>query len=148
MEDRVVAGGLAGLIASIVHEGYAMLMKALNYSDRCYGDLAFNLVTRTSNEGIASLLVGLFSNMAIGMFFGIIFAYVIKYSSSKYLLIKGFSYGWILWMFLSGFGASSGLPRFDSIPPNVSLVTLVGSILYGVVMAYLLGILEKKTKLV
>lgn len=144
MEDRTIAGALAGTAASIVQEGYAQIIKAVEVTDRSFGDFAFCLVTSNKADEIMEIFVGVLSNIAVGMFLGIIFALLLKIISPKYLLLKGFFYGYILWMLLSGFGAICRLSEFD-MKPSHSLVALVGSVIWGVANAYFLKLIHHRT---
>lgn len=148
MEDRAVAGAISGLIASSIQELYALIIKAIGLIDNCYGGFAFCLVTSGKVEGALALTVGILSNMAIGMLWGIVFAFLIKWTNSKRLILKGLFYGWILWMLLEGFGTVSNLREFTNLAPLSSLILLVGSILWGVTNAFCLKVFSQKTKLI
>ncbi len=147
MKDRLVAGGLAGIIGAIVQNIYGFAVKGLRLTDRTFADFAEVIVTFKSFEGIIAFIVGLIAHLIVGLIFGIIFAYVIAATSSRYYLIKGVAYGAVLWFLLLGFGTIFKLPLFKEIPPNAALFTLVGAVLYGLVTAYSLRLLDAKTRL-
>jgi hypothetical protein len=145
MKDRLVAGSLDGVIGAFIQELYAIILKTLEFSDRTFGDLAFILVSQKYQEEV--LLVKIIANAAIGLFFGAVFAYILMLTTSRYYLLKGIFYGVVLWLILSGFGVVFDLPKFKDTPPDIALVTLIGSIIYGVVTAYTLKLLDTKTKI-
>lgn len=136
MEDRAVAGALAGFASSILQEGYAQVIKAVEVTDRSYGDFAFCLVTSNQADEIPEMVVGILSNIAIGILMGVIFAFLLKIITSKHLFLKGFFYGYVLWMLLLGFGSVFRLPEFTDMKPVHSLVALGGSIIWGAANAY------------
>lgn len=145
MKDRLVAGSLAGACGALIQELYAIILKTLGFSDRTFGDLAFILISQKGREEI--LLIEVIANAAIGLFFGTILAYIFMFTSSRYYLLKGIFYGVVLWLLLSGFGVVFDLPKFKGTPPDVSLIMLIGSIIYGTVTAYTLKLLATKTRL-
>ncbi len=144
LKDEAVAGSLAGLCASIVQEIYAVIMKTTGLARYSYGDFAFGLVNSSKMEGAVQIFVGILANMAVGIFLGLIFVYLIKVISARYILLKGFFYGWVVWMLLTGFGSVFRLPAFMEVSAFESLITLGGSILWGVLNAYLLKKIELK----
>ncbi len=145
MKDRLVAGSVAGACGALVQELYAIILKTLGFSDRTYGDMALILVSQNMNEGV--LLIEIIANAAVGLFFGAVLAYILMLTTSRYYLLKGIFYGIVLWLILSGFGSIFDLPKFKGTPPDIALITLIGSIIYGIVTAYTLKLLESKTKL-
>lgn len=142
MEDRAVSGAVAGIIGSIVHEIYGQVMKLIGLTEYSYGDFAFCLVTARESERVMDMVVGILANIAVGILFGVIFAFFLKVITKKYLLLKGFFYGWVLWMLLAGFGSVHRLPEFAGMTTADALVALGGSIIWGVVTAYTLKIMD------
>jgi len=147
-KDRLVAGGLAGAIGALVQNAYGQSAKALKLTDRAFIDYAEVLLAHKVFGGVLGFIVGTLAHLAVGVIMGVIFAYIIMLTSSRYLYIKGLGYGFVLWLLLSGFGSIFNLPQFTLIPPNVALATLVGALIYGIVNAFTLGYLEKRIGLV
>jgi hypothetical protein len=54
----------------------------------------------------------------------------------------------VLWLLLTGFGAINYLPMFIYLPPNVALATLIGSLIYSLLTALTLKIIDNKVDLV
>ncbi len=147
VKDRLVAGGLAGIIGAALQQAYGLTAKAIGITDRAFIDFAEILVLSRIFTGPLAFIVSSIAHLIVGLFLGAIFVYVIKLTSSNYYLLKGLGYGVVWWMLLMGFGTIFRLPVFSPIPPYAALSTLVGAAIYGLVTAYTLGILDKKTKL-
>lgn len=147
MKDRFVAGALAGIIGAIVQDIYAITIKSLGIIDRSYIDFASVMIMSESIDGILGFMVGLLAHVGVGVLFGLGFAYIIKKTSSNYLLFKGIIFGLSLWFLLLGYGTTFKLPMFKNLPPLNALTTFVGAVIYGVVTAYTLRLIDKKTSL-
>lgn len=147
VKDRLIAGGLAGIIGAAVQQAYGLTVKAIGITDRAFIDFAEVLVLSKKFVGPLAFFVGSISHLIVGLFLGVIFAYIIRLTSSNYLLFKGFGYGVVWWMLLMGFGTIFRLPVFSPIPPYAAVSTLVGAAVFGLATAFSLGILEKRTKI-
>ncbi len=146
-KDRLVAGGLAGLIGSLVQNGYGQLTKVLGITDIAFIDFAEVFLAREVYGGVIGFIVGSLAHAAVGVLMGVIFAYIIRFTSSRYYLLKGLGFGFILWFILSGIGTIFNLKDFAHIPPNTALSTLGGALIFGLVTAYALSFLERRTGL-
>lgn len=147
MKDRFIAGSVAGLVGAAIQVIYGYAVKATGIADRSFHDFGKVFIMSSAAKGILSETVGIMSNLTNGIFFGIIFAFIIYLTSSKYYLIKGLIYGTILWHIFLGLGTMYKMPAFGKFSPSSSLATLIGSLIYGIVAAYILKILDNKTSL-
>ncbi len=147
MEDRLVTGGIAGLVGAAVQNTYSFVVKGLNLAEYTYSDFATTVLTNSVYSDPAGLLAGFISYLAVGVILGVLFAYLIASTSSDYLYIKGLLYGLVMWFILTGFGTIFSLETFIGIPPISALLILVGGLLFGVVTAHIIKILDHKTKL-
>jgi uncharacterized membrane protein YagU involved in acid resistance len=147
MKDRLIAGGLAGIIAGLIQYVYGLATQALGFTDRSFGQFSEVVLNLHVYEGILGFIIGVLSHMAVALIFGVLFAYIIAKTSSRYYIIKGAMYGLVLWFLLSGFGSVLRLPNFTKVPPTSELDILVGAVLYGLVLAYTLKLLDKKTRI-
>jgi len=147
MKDRLVAGGLAGIIAGIIQYGYGMVALRLGITDRIFGQFSDIIFGGLVYSGILGTIISLLTHLAVTITFGVIFAYIIAKTSSRYYLLKSIGYGLLLWFFLSGFGAILRLPLFWHIPVQPALVVLGGAIIYGLALGYTLKLIDKKSEL-
>jgi uncharacterized membrane protein YagU involved in acid resistance len=146
VKDRFVAGGLAGAFAGLIQYAYGIVSKASGLTDRQFGQFSESVLNLHVYTGVLGLIIGVLSHMAVSIIFGVLFAYIIQITSSRYYMLKGAMYGLVLWFLLSGFGSVLRLPNFTKIPPLAELDILGGAILYGLVLAYSLKLLERNTK--
>lgn len=148
-KDRLVAGTVAGFVGSLQTVITGTIFKSLGWADRAFFDFSTTLYGKTTyaDEGFFGFLMGVITQVAICVIFGVIFAYIIKATSSRYLYIKGIGYGFVLWMLLSSFGTIYNVPLFSDIPLNVAYTTLFTASLFGLVVAWTLKIIDNKTEL-
>ncbi len=146
-KDRLVAGGIAGFIGSLIQNAYGQITKALGITDRAFIDFAEIVLAREVYGGLIGFIVGTLAHAAVGVLMGVIFSFIIKFTSSRYYLLKGAGFGFILWFLLSGFGTIFNLANFAHIPPNTALSTLGGALIFGLVTAFTLGYLDRRTGL-
>ena len=147
MKDRLVAGGLAGMIAGLIEYAYGLIMRRLEFTDRIFGQFSDIVFGGLVYGGIVGAVISLLTHLAVTITFGVLFAYIIQKTSSRYYLIKSLGYGFLLWFFLSGFGTIFRLPLFEDIPAQPALVILGGAIIYGLALGYTLKIIDRKGKL-
>ena len=148
-KDRLVAGAAAGFVGSIQTVITGTIFKSLGWADRAFFDYSTTLFGKSTyaDEGFLGFLMGVITQVAICVIFGVIFAYIIKATSSRYLYIKGIGYGFVLWMLLSSFGTIYNVPLFSDVPLNVAYTTLFTASLFGFVVAWTLKIIDYKTEL-
>lgn len=136
MGERALLGGISGIMASMVCALYEVIVEHLGVTDRGFLDFNTVLIAHKVYAGALGFTISLLAQAAVGVIFGTIFSYTLIFVSSKYYLLKGLGYGFILWLLLSGFGTIFKLPLFEDMPPMVSLVNLGDSLLYGSMNAY------------
>jgi uncharacterized membrane protein YagU involved in acid resistance len=147
MQDRMVAGGTAGAIGASVQFVFSLGVKALGLAQTIYVDFARSLIMFKDYKGPLAFVMGFVTHVSIGLVFGMVFAYFLSKFTSKYYLLKGLFFGIALWVFLMAFGTASRLPAFTAVPPDSALETLVGSLIYGLVTAYVLSLFDRRTSL-
>ncbi len=146
-KDRLVAGGIAGFIGSLVQNVYGQATKALGITDRAFIDFAETVLVREVYGGVIGLIIGSLAHAAVGILMGVFFSFVIKYTSSRYYLLKGAGFGFVLWFILSGFGTVFDLKNFAHIPASTALSTLGGSLIFGLVTSITLRYLDRNLEL-
>jgi hypothetical protein len=147
LEDRLVVGGIAGLIGAAVQNAYSYIIVGLNLARYTYSDFATTVLTNRLYSDPLGLLAGFIAYLSVGVILGVLFAYLVAATGSEYLYIKGLIYGFILWFLLTGFGTVFGLPTFIGLAPISAVSILLGGLLFGVVTAYVIKIFEHKTEL-
>jgi hypothetical protein len=84
------------------------------------------------------------TDLALCILWGIVFAYVIKVTSSNYYYIKGIGFGFVIWMVLTSLGTLFNVPLFTETPLNVAYTTLFTALVFGLVVAWVLKFLNKR----
>lgn len=148
-KDRFVAGGIAGLVASIICDIVGIVYKSLGWTDRAFNDYATIILTYQtfSDEGFFGLILSMISHSAVCIMFGVIFAYLIKFTSSNYLYLKGLGFSLVIWLLLNSFGTILDLPLFRNMPLKVAYSTLSTALIYGFMTALNLKLLDKRMNL-
>lgn len=148
VNDRTTAGAIAGAVAGIIQQIYGLLADYIGFTDKDFGDFAGTLIMSKDYQGILAHIIQWLAHIGIGMFFGIIFVHLFRYTSSKYWQIKGVVYGFILWVLLTGVGTLFKMPTWENTRPSTALSMFIGSLVYSVSAAYILRYLENKTDLI
>ncbi|SHI21870.1 hypothetical protein [Desulfosporosinus lacus] len=148
-KDRLVAGGIAGFIASITCDIVGIIYKSLGWTDRTFNDYATIILTYQvySKEGIFGIILSMISHAAVCIIFGVIFAYMIMFTSINYLYLKGLGYSLVIWLLLNTFGTILNLPLFRKMPLSVAYSTLSTALIYGFMVSLTLRIIDKKMHL-
>lgn len=147
-EDRLIGGIIAGAIGGIIQNIYGTTVKALGLTDRAFVDFAAVLATFKVHNGISGYLVVSLFHLVFCAILGVIFAYFIKTTTSKYYWIKAVGYGLSLWFITLSAGTVFQLPLFKDIPLRSTYSTLIGALIYALVLGWVLRYLERKTDLI
>lgn len=145
-KDRFVAGGIAGFVASVTCDLVGITYKSLGWTDRAFNDYATIVLTNQvySNRGFLGLILSIISHGAVCMMLGVVFAYLLKFTSSNYLYLKGLGYSLAIWLLLNTFGTLLELPLFINMPLNVAYSTLSTALIYGLMVSFTLRIIDKR----
>ncbi|HBT16295.1 MAG TPA: hypothetical protein DEB05_05005 [Firmicutes bacterium] len=146
MRDRLTAGAIAGFVGGVAQDIFGIVAKALKLTDRGFVDFAERFMLYKNYPGVLAFLIGFIAQALIGAVIGVIFAYLIKFTSSRFYYFKGVGLGLFFWLTLGLAGTAYRLPLFKEVPPAASLMTLIGAILFGVVTAYLFKLLTVKLR--
>jgi hypothetical protein len=97
MDDRFVNGFLSGMIAVLITGPMALAAKHFNLIDMQFPDFAGILALGRIPETLAEQLFGYAVDVMISGALGIIFAYLVPFIGSRYLLFKGWFYAGAVW---------------------------------------------------
>ena len=93
------------------------------------------------------MILSIISHVAVCMIIGVIFVYMIKFTSSNYLYIKGLGYSLVIWLLLNTFGTLLNLPLFRKMRLNVAYATLSTALIYGFMVCLTLKTIDTKMHL-
>ena len=147
MKDRLVAGGLSGIIAGLIEYIFSIFLKALGWTDRYYGQFSDIIFNNRVYTGILGTILSILTHLALTTVLGVIFVYILAWTSSRYYLLKGAGYGFVLWFSLSGLGTIFRMPLFIDIPEKTAFSLLAGALVFGLTLAYSLRLMDRKSAL-
>lgn len=147
LNDRFINGALAGSISAALQVLYGYLVKMTTFSDRGFHDFGQVFIMFTPYQGILADLIGILSHVGNGIIFGVLFAYLLSWTAPRLYLTKGLIYGIILWHLFFMVGTAFKMPLFHQIPPSTAFSILIGSIIYGITAAYILRLIDARTRL-
>lgn len=142
--DRLITGALAGLAGAVIRDTYSLTLKATGLTDRSFIDFAQVLVMSRPSTGIIAFLVGLISDLGVAALLGVIFAYLISFTSDKFYIFKGLGYGIIVWISAMILGNAFNFPLFENVSATLALATLIGNVIFGLAAAFALKMLSDK----
>lgn len=141
INDRMTRGIIAGSSGALVQNIYMYLAKSLGLTDIMYVDVARHFIFTEAYDGVLAVVVALLAHFTIDSFWGVLYAYLIKYTSSRYYLLKGFAFGAAIWFFIRVFGTKL-FKVVPGSPPLTALVFFIGASLFGLTMALVLRALD------
>lgn len=148
IKDRLVNGALAGTAGAVVQNTYAFTLILAGYKGPSYVDYGKAIVFYKTIEGPSALALGLIGHFVWNIILGVIFAYIIMLTSSRYYLLKGIIYGLVVWFLIKMGSSMFEIAEIVEINPAAAAVFLSGAILFGVAIAYTLKILDQSRNLI
>lgn len=147
MKDRFVNGFIAGFAGAVTMNIFNLIGFYLHTVKDRYFDFAAVLLwyktAGTTGEIIASAFVQLFFTALLGT----IFAYLTPYLKKQYFLFKGASFGLSWWFAFYALTTLLKLPAVGEHTLAGSTTNGIGSAIYGIVLAYIFGLLDNKDEL-
>jgi uncharacterized membrane protein YagU involved in acid resistance len=142
MEDQMISGAIAGTAGAVIQNVYSFLLRLWGLSDRGYIDFGRAVIFFQVKDGKLMSFLGLIAHITLDILLGILFAYIIKNSTSRYYYFKAIIFSLASWFFLHTAGTALRLPEFFNISSHAALTTLIGAFIYGLSSAYILRILK------
>ncbi len=133
--DLLTPGAISGIIGALLQDSFGSILKSLHVTDRIFVDFAKILVLSHTTHGLLSFIIGWVAHLTIGAVFGVIYSYMIKFSTKNYFLFKGLGLGILSWGFLLSMGTFYKMPLFATIEPVPGIIMLIGSSIWGIITA-------------
>ena len=133
--DKIMNGIIAGLAGGTVQTVYAIIMKALHFTNREFIDYGEILVMGKDFPGTATI-VGVVAHLVNAAAWGALFSIILTLGRPRYFVIKGIGLGIFVWLFSLAIATMFKLPMFHLVPPGVAYILLAGAILWGAVMSF------------
>ncbi len=147
LKDRVLLGGIAGILAIITRDIYSLLAKYIGLAKFYVWSITADLFM--DKKYVASFLghiVGILGDIAFGMMVGVVFDYFIKRTNTKNFLIKSWGMGMAYWLLLFGILLHT-LPGSHTTVPEDALSNFsafIGHSIFGISLGIYAQILLKK----
>ena len=144
IDDRMTRGIITGAVAAVVQNVYIFGAHMAGFTKVDYEDYAEMVFFSKLLPGFFPSFLGLIGHLVWDIFLGIIFAYIIKYSSSRFYVLKGMVFGAFVWWLVKVSCTLFRLPGLSTPSYRQVGVFLIGALLFGVVTAYTLKLLDAK----
>ncbi len=146
MQDRFVRGYLAGAVAGVIMAVLDLIPFMLGITKVRYLDMAAVVIWGDFPKATWEEIFAQVLHIAVAGLFGIAFAYLLPRLESKYLLLKGSTYGAATWFIMHTSGSFFHVPILEKSTPETTLSHLVTATIYGLVLASVLAWLENYVK--
>jgi hypothetical protein len=146
MNDRFTNGLLAGVMAGLVHAAFSLTSKfILKWTEKSVAGFGALLSFNRPPEGIFEHVWGLLVYLGGAAGLGVIFAYLILLITSEKLFLKAIVFSMGSW-FLLGDVLVPRISGTTDAPFTLGTVSsaAVGSVLFGIVLAYAYDYLVRK----
>ena len=145
INDTFTRGVICGISGALVQNVLAFAAKLLGLTDTLYIDVAYAVLFNITSKGILSVIVSLIGHIIIDSFWGVIFAFLIKYTSSKFYIFKGIVFGCSIWFLVRVIITKIfQLPVLAKNCPKTALFFLFGAAMFGLTIALVLKFLDDK----
>lgn len=147
-KDRVILGGIAGTLAIITRDVWSFLSKMIGFAKFYVWQRSADLFIEDGKalKSFIGNMVGFLADMVFGAMLGILFVYLLKATNQKSIIIKGWIFGIIAWLFLFGMLVGN-LPGSQSTAPKDALSNIsafIGHSIYGISLGIYAQFLLKK----
>ncbi len=143
INDRFTKGAIVGMTGAFMQNIYAYLAEIFGITSAGYINVSHAVLFNREYKGILYTLVGLLGYLVISSFWGILFAFIIKYTSSKYYLFKGVIFGGGIWFLVTVIITKVfKLPVLSKNTPQEALFFLVRAVIFGLTIGSVLKFLD------
>ena len=144
IQDRLVAGFLAGVAGGIVMNTYVQIAWFLNVTQVRYLDWAAVLLYGHRPHGVGDAIFAQIVQIVFTGILGILFAYLIPLITSRYYLFRGFIFGLSVWFLIYSFTLLYDLQGIVPLELLTAAVDFFGAGIYGLVVAAFLHLIDKR----
>ncbi len=139
LKDRILAGSIAGMIATLVMAVPNFVLWKFGIIKYLYFHVAASALTLPHNISTPlGITVGIIADVITGGTIGIIAILLLKFFGRDYWWYKGLIVGSLIWLW--GFGVMTGLcgVKITSVQPLFQLTSLVDHLIFGFILTYLI----------
>ncbi len=140
--DTTLAGIISGMAGSTCCLVLGLIFRWMGLTDRTFDNLAQVFILTKENTGALAFFMGSVVHLGIGGALGVIFAYFIRTTARKYIIIKGVFFGAMVFISFVGLGNYYRMALFTNMPPLASFLLWIASMIYGLTMSFTLSKLQ------
>ncbi|HBF38701.1 MAG TPA: hypothetical protein DDW50_15460 [Firmicutes bacterium] len=144
MQDRFTQGIIAGIIGWFFQAVFTLSLFALKVSKLAFADFGAVLAFNHRAKGVLEFLLAEWIVLVMQAALGGVFAWWMKGIASANILIKGAFFGGFAWFTIFTIATLYKLPKIYPIGSGTAAIILTGSLIYGVMMAWGLLIINRK----
>jgi len=146
LRDRLTRGLIGGIIGGIAMNIVSLVSYYLGIAELRFIDWAAVVIYGTKPQNIIEAIFAMIAQIIHAGVLGIIFAYLITLVSSTNNLLKGALFGSVMWFLLYGISLLYKIEATIPLHFDTAASDLVGSIIYGLVLAKTLHWFSVKLK--
>jgi uncharacterized membrane protein YagU involved in acid resistance len=150
LKDRILLGGIAGALGVLTRDVYSFFAKQVGLAKFYIWQRSADLFIEGKDiKTFFGNIVGILADIVFGAILGIIFIYFIKLTNHKNIIIKGWGYGMIAWLFLFGILLTNLPGAQETIPKDAlsNFSAFIGHSIWGISMGIFTKILLNKYNL-
>lgn len=149
MEDKFSKGFWAGLAGALAMNFIDYIFSyLLHVTQRRFLDYAAVLIYGRLANNIWEAIFAQLTQILFSSILGIVFAYFLERATDKNYLLKGWIFAIAIWLLVFTMGLLYRLPLLWRPASETAFAHFIGSSIYGLVLAYSLHKLDKKSKLI
>ncbi len=147
LKDRVILGGISGIAGLLMRDLYCFFARGIGFAKYYCWNISADLFMN-GKEVITFLgtVVGFLADIVFGAILGVTFVYLLKITNSKNIIIKGWGFGVVIWLFLFGILIHS-LPGVQTTMPQDAMSNFsafFGHSIFGITIGILIQTLFAK----
>jgi hypothetical protein len=138
IRDKVMTGGLVGLLGKIAMDIFQVLMWRLKLIKHPLAHYGASLIVnvQTVHHTLLGSVVSLLVDYIYGIFLGIVFVYFIYFTGKRHFIFKGLIFGAFVWLF--SFGGLRSLPmvKLREVVSSEALYYLLFHLIFGLGLGF------------
>ncbi len=146
IRDKVVLGGFVGVLSMLAKDVFEFPLWRLKMVKHPLAHYAASLFMdpKSVHNSFIGQIISLFADLAYGLFWGIVFVYLIYLTGKGHFLLKGLMFGAFLWFFSFGVLRSLAMVTLRETVAANSLYYLLIHLIFGLALGFTMKILNQR----
>jgi hypothetical protein len=147
MEEQFIKGVIGGTIAAFAKDiPDALVHMIFKITKLSFWDYSGIIATGKHPVGILEQVYAFGYEVIFSIFLGIIYANIAPHINTKHYLLRGAIYGAMVWFVIRMAVIAYQITALFNEDINTAIAHSIGSILFGMVLAWVVNFLQKKEK--